>query len=138
MNASISIALQASVKLAAPEFSLDTGVPMTLMGWFDTKEVDEFAKAVVDDLAGRLPIEVRNDRKKATPDRLRNTQEAVVARVQSFARTHRLNWYKKARLGNTFHWLLIERGYDKAFADTWTRSVVLAATNSGTSQATPK
>lgn len=111
---------------------------MTLMGWLNTKEVDEFAKAVADDLAGRMPTADQSGKKKATPERFRNTQEAITGRVRSFARTHRLNWYKKARLGNTFRWLLIERGYDKAFADAWTRSILLAVSDAGKSQTSTK
>jgi hypothetical protein len=102
---------------------------MSVFGWFNTQEADQFAKAVVDDLAGRLPPSVDENRKKITADRVRNAHEAIIARAAAFARTHKLNWYKKAHLGNTFRWALLERGYDKEFVDTWTHNLLVAVAN---------
>jgi hypothetical protein len=99
---------------------------MSIFGWFDTEDVDEFAKAAADDLAGRVPAPSEESRKKLTPDRLHNAHEAVISRAGAFGRTHNLNWYKKAHLGNTFRWILLEKGYDKAFVDALTHNVLVA------------
>lgn len=99
---------------------------MAIFGWFDTKEVDDFARAVADDLAGRVPVPSDASRKKLTPDRLHNAHEAVIARAGAFGRAHKLNWYKKAHMGNTFRWTLLEKGYDKAFVDTVTHNLLVA------------
>jgi hypothetical protein len=99
---------------------------MPLFGWFDTKETDDFAQAIADDLTGRIPASVGDNRKQITPDRLRNAHDAIIARASAFARDHKLNWYKKARLGNTFRWTLLDKGYDKDFVDTWTHNVLVA------------
>ena len=99
---------------------------MGIFGWFDTKEADAFAKAIADDLAGRIPVVTDESRKKLTPDRLSNAHEAIIARASAFGRTHKLNWYKKAHLGNTFRWQLLEMGYDKAFVDTVTHNLLVA------------
>jgi hypothetical protein len=103
---------------------------MSIFGWFDTKEADLFAKAVADDLAGRIPAVSEESRKKLTPDRLHNAHEAIIARASAFGRAHKLNWYKKAHLGNTFRWDLLERGYDKAFVDTVTHNLLVAISRS--------
>ena len=99
---------------------------MAIFGWFDTQEADIFAQSIADDLTGRIPIHVEESRKKVTPDRVRNAHEAIIARASAFARLHKLNWYKKAHLGNTFRWVLLERGYDKKFVDTWTHNLLVA------------
>ena len=98
---------------------------MAILNWFDTNEVDEFARALAQDLIGRLPPQV-DATKKATPERLRNTREAIVSRTTAFARTHSVNWYKKANLGNTFKWELRGAGYDQQFVDAMTYEVLVA------------
>ena len=99
---------------------------MPLLTWFDTEEVDEFAKAIADDLSGRIPAPTDDRQKQITPDRVRNAHDAIIARANAFARVQRLNWYKKASLGNTFKWALLERGYDQLFVDTWTQNLLVA------------
>ena len=103
---------------------------MPIFGWLDTKEVDAFAKSIADDLTGRIPLSVGESRKQVTPGRVHNAHEAFVARAEAFARTHKLNWYKRAHLGNTFQWALRERGYDKEFVDTWTHNLLVAVSKS--------
>ena len=99
---------------------------MAIIPWFDTKEVDQFARALAQDLVGRLPP--ANVGKKITPERLHNTRDAIVSRTAAFTRTHKINWYKKAHLGNTFKWELQDAGYDQGFVDAITYDVVLALT----------
>lgn len=96
-----------------------------MLNWFDSKEVDQFARDLAQDLIGRLPPQL-DSRKKATPERLRNTRDAIFSRTTAFARTHRINWYKKAHLGNTFKWELLAAGYDQQFADAFTYDVLVA------------
>ena len=93
---------------------------MATISWFNTKEVDEFARALAQDLIGRLPPPTAGTNKKFTPERMNNTSDALQARAVAFARTQKLNWYKKAHLANTFKWALREAGYDNKFVDSWT------------------
>lgn len=101
---------------------------MAAISWFDTKEVDEFARDLAKDLIGRMPVSSRNSGNKFTPDRLRNTRDAIVSRAAAFARKHKVNWYKKAHLGNTFKWELRSAGYDQHFIDAMTYDVLVAVT----------
>ena len=101
---------------------------MAILTWFDTKEVDEFARALAQDLIGRLPPQQPDNSKRATPERLRNTRDAILSRTAAFARTHNINWYKKAHLGNTFKWELRGAGYDQQFVDAITYDVLVAIT----------
>ena len=99
---------------------------MPMFGWFDTREADTFARAIADDLMGRLPVSAEESGKMITPERVNNAHQAISSRASAFARTHKLNWYTKAHLGNTFRWALLEKGYDKAFVDTWTHNLLVS------------
>ena len=106
---------------------------MPIFGWFNTQEADTFAKAIADDLMGRLPTSFEGGGgKQVTPERVHNAHQAITSRASAFAKTHGLNWYTKAHLGNTFRWVLLEQGYDKEFVDTWTHNLMVAVTVSRT------
>lgn len=95
--------------------------------WFDTKEVDEVADAIVADLVRRLPPSPGPHTRK-TADRLRKTHDVVFARIEQFVRTRKLNIYKKARLGNRVRWALREAGYAPEFTDALSYELVTVAT----------
>lgn len=97
---------------------------MAIFGWFSTKEIDEFARAIVADLVKRVPPEKLEARDGKTAKKLWNTHRAVFSRTQQFARAHNLNVYKKARLGNQFRWGLKEAGYPAEFVQSWTYELV--------------
>jgi hypothetical protein len=101
---------------------------MSIFSRFDTKEADTFAKSIAEDLMGRLPLHAAEGNKKITPERLHNTHQAISSRAGAFARAHKLNWYTKAHLGNTFRWILLEQGYDKEFVDAWTHNLLVSVT----------
>jgi hypothetical protein len=50
----------------------------------------------------------------------------MVLDAKQFGQTHKLNIYKKAKLGNAFKWILLEKGYDAQFVDELTKEVILA------------
>src|SRR5258708_21558522 len=84
----------------------------------DTEEIDEFARSIAAELVKRAPPAGLDAHDEKTSKRLRNTHHAVFSRAEQCARTHKLNIYKKARLGNQFRGALKEAGYPKAFVDT--------------------
>jgi hypothetical protein len=97
---------------------------MKIWQWFDSGEVDALASTIAAELVQRVPptqLEAR-DRKAAL--KLRGAHDAVFSRAASFARTHKLNLYKKARLGNQFRWALKEAGYPGEFIEAWTYELV--------------
>lgn len=103
---------------------------MGIFSWFNTAEADKFARAIAGDLMGRIPAPSSGGTKAPTAERVRNAEQAIFARTQAFARNHKLNWYSKAHLGNTFRWVLVENGYDKLFVDTWTHNLLVAVSTS--------
>jgi len=106
---------------------------MGIFRWFDTREIDEFAQLIAAELFKRVPPATLDSHTKKAAERLRNTHEAIFARAGKFARTHKLNVYKKARLGNQFRWALKEAGFPREFVDAWTYELVtLVALNTTT------
>lgn len=101
---------------------------MAIFHWFDTKEVDEFARVIAAELVKRVPPSALDSHTRKAADRLRNTHHAIFARAGKFARTHQLNVYKRARLGNGFRWALKEAGYPPDFVESWTYELVTLIT----------
>ena len=101
---------------------------MGIADWFATREVDELAAAIAAELAKRVPPGALESRTRKAAERLRNTHDAIFARAGKFARTHPLNVYKRARLGNQFRWALREAGYPPEFVDSWTYELAVLIT----------
>jgi hypothetical protein len=101
---------------------------MGIFDWFSTREVDELAAAIAAELVKRVPPAALESRTRKAAERLRNTHDAIFARAGKFARTHPLNVFKRARLGNQFRWALAEAGYPPEFVDSWTYELALLIT----------
>lgn len=93
---------------------------MAILNWFDTKVGDELAREIVVELIKRVPPSTLPAKDKKMATKLRNTHDAVFARAGKFARTHKLNVYKKARFANQIHWALKDAGYPPEFIEAWT------------------
>jgi hypothetical protein len=93
---------------------------MGIFAWFDTREGDALAREIVSELIKRVPPTTLPAKDKKAALRLRNTHDAIFARAGKFARTHRLNVYKKARFANQFKWALKDAGYPPEFIESWT------------------
>ena len=93
---------------------------MVIFKWFDTRAGDELARAIVAELVVRVPPATLPAKDKKAATKLRNTHDAVFARAGKFARTHRLNLYKKARFANQIRWALKDAGYPPEFIEGWT------------------
>jgi hypothetical protein len=97
---------------------------MGILQWFDTAEVDELARSIAADLVKRVPPSTLDSHTKKAAEGLRNAHDAIFDRAAKFARTQKLNIYKKARLGNQFRWALKEAGYPPEFVESWTYELV--------------
>ena len=110
---------------------------MGILQWFDTAEIDELARSIAADLVKRVPPSSLVSHTKQAADRLRNTHDAIFDRAAKFARTRKLNIYKKARLGNQFRWALREAGYPPEFVQAWTYELVTLITISSIAYKAP-
>jgi hypothetical protein len=101
---------------------------MVIFDWFNTEDGDELARAIAAELVTRVPPATLPAKDKKAATRLRNTHDAVFARAGKFARTHKLNVYKKARLANQFRWALKDAGYPPEFIESWTYELATLVT----------
>lgn len=95
-----------------------------MIGWFDTREVDAFAKAIVAEVSARFPPENFDLPDKKALDRVKRMNDSISGSVREFARRQRLNFYKRARLGNQVKWAMKEAGYPDRFIDAFTYELV--------------
>lgn len=88
-----------------------------LFSWFDLKEVDAFADSLSALVVRQFPVSEITDPKRKGKARWERVHKAIFTQAETFASSHKLNLYKKARLGNRFKWALIEAGYPAEFVD---------------------
>ena len=101
---------------------------MGLFDWFSTAEIDAFAKSIADELIRRVPPASLDAPSKRAAGDLKNSHHAIYAQAERFALAHRLNVYKRARLGNSFRWALRDAGYPAEFVESWTYELVTFVT----------
>jgi len=97
---------------------------MALFGLVNTRDLEEFAATLADDLGRRFPpsSEARTD--PGVKYQLKVILEGLGARAVRYHTEKRLNLYKKAKLGNVFKWKLKELGYSDQFAEQATKEIV--------------
>lgn len=105
---------------------------MGIFGSVSGQQVDEFAKSLARDLAQHWPPDADADgSRKFSQKKLVSTLEALFSKAVGFKNTHKLGVYKKARLGNTFRWELVELGYEKRFVEDVTQRLVVYLARKG-------
>jgi hypothetical protein len=97
---------------------------LALFGLFDTREVEEFATSLANDLGRRFPpaSEARTD--PGARYQIKVIMEGLGARAVRYHTEHKLNVYTKAKLGNVFKWRLKELGYSSEFSERATKEIV--------------
>jgi hypothetical protein len=107
--------------------------------WFNCKEIDELIDSIVADLVKRFPPDgLENMPVEKAAKRLKGVHNVAFNRVDMFARSRRLNLYKKAHLGNRLKWSLREAGYSNEFADAPTSEFVTVVTLASAAPKNPK
>ncbi len=102
---------------------------MGLFGSVSGKQVDEFAKALAEELSKRYPPALdKGGERRISQKRLTTILEDTFNRAIEFRRQHKLGVYKKARLGNTFRWELQEMGYSEKFVELATEGIIVYIT----------
>jgi len=97
---------------------------MAILKVFDTKELEEFATTLANDLGRRFPpaSEARTD--TGVEHQIKVILEGLTARAVRYHEQHKLGVYKKAKLANVFKWKLTELGYSEAFVERATKQIV--------------
>ena len=97
---------------------------MAILGMFNTRELEEFATNLANDLGRRFPpaSEARTD--PGARHQIKVILEGLSARAVRYQAEHKLGVYKKAKLGNVFKWKLKDLGYSDEFAERATKEIV--------------
>ena len=104
---------------------------MPLLNWFNTSEVDEFAKRIADDLIKRVPAAGARASDTRAQKALLKTQNWAFDRIAHFARGRSFNIYQKASFGNTLKWALKDAAFATDAVEEWTRELVTHLTRLG-------
>ena len=108
---------------------------MGLFERFRTKDIDEFAKSLAQDLAKRYPPSIENSPdKKISQNRVARVLEDAYDKAIQFNSERSLGVYRKAKLGNTFRWELTELGYSKQFVELATEGLIVYITRKTTAK----
>lgn len=103
---------------------------MAIRDLFNTRELEEFATDLAEDLKRRFPpaSEARTD--PGAQHQIKVILQGLGARAVRYRQEHKLGIYRKAKLGNVFRWKLKELGYSDQFVERATKEIVtrLAAT----------
>jgi hypothetical protein len=97
---------------------------MALLRFLDTKELDEFAAGLANDLGRRFPPESEARTDPGAKHQIKVILEGLAARALRYHEEKKLGVYKKAKLGNVFQWKLKELGYSPEFVERATKEIV--------------
>jgi hypothetical protein len=111
-----------------------------MLKFLDTKELEDFASGLAEDLGRRFPpaSEARTD--PGATHQIKVIGEGLASRAVRYHDQHKLGIYKKAKLANVFKWKLSELGYSADFVERATRELAtrLASSKGKSKNAHPK
>jgi hypothetical protein len=90
-----------------------------LFDWFKTAESVRFGKELAAFILGQLEGSLQKRDAKFTRNATRALEQAA-KRVQAFRAHERVNFYKKAKLANSFLWTLKDAGCPEEYANELT------------------
>jgi len=96
-----------------------------ISGWLDAREVEAFGN----ELAEFYDAKFRENEKASNHKKAEKQQKLIaqcLQKARQFKTTHKLNFYKKAKLGNAFKWKLRDMGHDGQLIDLLTKDILLA------------
>jgi hypothetical protein len=87
-----------------------------MIGWFNAKRAEEFGASLAKIFIEKMPpTAMLNENKLASKTEYLLTK--MQAQIKTFKQEEKLNFYKTAKLGNSFKWTLKDAGYDDAFIE---------------------
>ena len=95
-----------------------------MLKWLDAREEQAFGQELARFYIERVPFESPFSEKKFAT-KTQETLQKLDLQVQKFRQQHRLNIYKKAKLGNSFKWVLRDNGYDTEYVNGLTEWLML-------------
>ena len=96
-----------------------------LFNWFDAREAEQCGLSLALFFAERVTVEACCNDKKPLAKKRQEVLGKLFGQAEQFKREHKLNIYKKAKLGNAFKWKLKNLGYDAGYVDELTRELII-------------
>lgn len=99
---------------------------MNIFGSVSGKQVDEFAKGLVAEIAAYYPpAPDASGVRKTSQKKVASVLEGALKKAADFKKQHKLGIYKTARLSNTVRWQMTDMGYSKQFTEALVKDLVV-------------
>jgi hypothetical protein len=96
-----------------------------LLNWLNASEAVGIGSALADQFVPRTTPEPAKRRKKTRPVAPEEELRKFFLRIDSEVRPLRLNFYKRAKLANSFKWKLLQNNVEPGLVDELTRSLLV-------------
>ena len=93
-------------------------------GWFDASDAEKFGQSLAQLFIENIPPRSKGAGDNALAKQL-ETIDKMYLQIEEFKADHKLNLYKKSKLGSAFKFELIAAGYEDAFVDQVTKGLIL-------------
>jgi len=84
-----------------------------MLEWFNTTNVKKFGSELGDYYVNRAKQIDKSDKPKIIERKRRELLQKMEVQINLFSSSCELNIYKKAQLGNSFKWRLLDSGLEK-------------------------
>jgi hypothetical protein len=95
-----------------------------MLSWFDAHDAQKFGTSLAEFFIAGFPLDAPNKKSKSTVKK-QEVLNKMFLQIQLFKKKHKLNIYKKAKLGNAFKWKLLDANYDPLLVDELTKELML-------------
>jgi len=95
-----------------------------LFSWLDASEAKKFGLFLAEFYMKRVVLDAKN-RKPFSLAKRQEVENKIMQQLARFKLEHKLNFYKKAQLGNAFKWALKDAGYDPQYVDQFTAALMI-------------
>src|SRR3989338_1495634 len=95
-----------------------------MFDWFDARDAQEFGVSLAEFFMERIPLDAYSKKNKSLAKK-QEVLDKMFLKIQPFKMQHKLNIYKKAKLGNAFKWKLLDANYDPELVDELTKLLML-------------
>ena len=95
-----------------------------MISWFDARDAQKFGVTLAEFFMERIPLEQPHKKIKSLAKK-QEVLDKMFSQIPAFKMKHRLNIYKKAKLGNSYKWTLLDADYDPELVDELTKLLML-------------
>ena len=95
-----------------------------MISWLDARDAQKFGLTLADFFMERIPLEQPHKKIKSLAKK-QEVLDKMFLQIHIFKMKHKLNIYKKAKLGNAFKWKLLDADYDPVLVDELTKVLML-------------